>query len=206
MVKKEVFDPNNTWIFMLKEYERIHNMMVNERKDADTRVNYFLTIVTASIGLLVFLFQASNIYHQILLPATVSILSIQLLYGLIIQNKLTMRTVQLASYREVLVKIQDIFSSNSEIIAGYFDYQREILKLNNTGLRKFVADRLMGNLSDFVALTNSILTGGTILTILIANNQPPDVILIWTITTFILAGTILYLSSIMIRKFIKLRS
>lgn len=203
MAKKVVFDQNNTWVFMLKEYERIQSMMVNEKNEADTRVNFFLTIATASIGVLVILYQATNIQQQILLQATLAILSIQLIYGLIIQSKLTMRAINLEAYRMILVEIQDTFAKNSEIIDKYFEYQRKTLRLNTTGARRFIADRLLGNLSDFVAITNAFLASGITLTVLTMYNKPHQVVLNWVILTFVLMGILLYLSSYFIRRFIK---
>jgi hypothetical protein len=74
--------------FMLKEYERVYTQVLNDAEHAEKRVNFFLTITSAAVGVLVVLSQLSSVQPRILSVMTQEILIILLLYGVIIQNRL----------------------------------------------------------------------------------------------------------------------
>ena len=50
--------------FMLKEYDRINELWIDENSQAERRVNFFLSIASATIGAIFLIFQLNQSFHR----------------------------------------------------------------------------------------------------------------------------------------------
>jgi hypothetical protein len=89
--------------FMMHEYERVHTLVLDEIRQSEQRVNFFLTIATTVGGALLLFSQLSTLTLEIKFAAIERILAVLLLFGLITFNRLNSRIVQLRAFR----KLQD---------------------------------------------------------------------------------------------------
>ena len=179
---------------MLKEYERIYAQVLNGTTHAEQRVNYFLTIASAAVGVLVVLSQISGIRPHILSSVAQGILVILLLYGLIIQNRLNMRDIQSKVNNQLLSKIQDYFGDSDPEIAAYLEYQRKLYKRSTPkpAFLSILINRFRGSLSDFIGLSNGLLCGGIVLVSLSSAGYDLPEIATWTMVTVFFSMTIIF--------------
>jgi hypothetical protein len=154
---------NNTEVqFLLKEYDRLSVLSVAETKQAEQRVNYFLSIATATVGSLVILFQISSVPIAIKFAITEGVLTVQLLFGIVTLNRLASRTLSLKIYGELLNEIRTYFAKRSSEITIYTQTYDDLLKSSNSrlGIKYIFFKRLRGSLTDFMMLANSLIAGG----------------------------------------------
>jgi hypothetical protein len=189
--------------FMLAEYERIFALRNSEITQTEQRFNFFLTIVTASIGGIIFLSQLTNISQQIYFTALQGLLILLLLFGLLILNRQNVRSSQLHFYVTQLNKIQDYFGKSDSEIAAYFEWRRELMERSKPkrNLSYKTLGRLRGSLTDLIILIDSFLITGLVLVNLYANGNSYQTIITWTLITFISSIIILLVyHALMLRK------
>lgn len=158
--------------FMLKEYERLSSLKVSEQQQAEQRINFFISIATASVGAVLLLFQISNLVQETRLAIIGSILMVQLLFGMTLLNRLATRTKQIKIYNRLLGEIRSYFAEHCPQVSAYLKvYSNPLNSYPPTYRFRFLAhliDRLRGSFTDFMLLTNSLLVGGIFLVILLS--------------------------------------
>lgn len=190
--------------FMLKEYDRITALRLNEITHTEQRFNYFLTITTTTIGAMIFLSQISGIAPEIYYTGMQGLLVLLLLFGFVNQNRQNMRTIYLNFYDKQLEEIQNYFSNLDPKIASYTAKQRGLSKVgqpNNKIVREIVR-KLRGTLTDLVVLCNGLLFSGIVSLTLLKYNASSQQTIIAMVISLIISVMILYRYNDFIRKFL----
>lgn len=180
--------------FMLKEYELLYNLAINESDRVEQRVSHFLTILSAALGALLVLSQISNLDLTLFYTITQGILLILLFYGITIQNRLIARGVQHYAYTDFLLEIQKYFSSSEPSIAHYFSVQKKLFEQktnDNRGIIYRVLGRMRGTLQEFIILSNAFICGTLVLVSMIKGGYSSSLITVATIITFFISAIIL---------------
>jgi hypothetical protein len=107
--------------FMLKEHERVYMLMLDESRQAEQRVAFFITMASAVIAAFALLAQTSQIPDQILSPAIQGILIVLFLYGLTTLNRINARDIQNKAYGRLLAQIQNCFAESDPKIKVYIE-------------------------------------------------------------------------------------
>jgi hypothetical protein len=168
--------------FMLHEYDRLHSLVLNETREAEQRVNYFLTITSAIGGALIVFFQLSALAINIRLVATEGILAILLLYGWLTLNRLNSRVAQLSTFRKLQNEIRGFFAKRDSAIASYIRFYEKALP---SKLGWSIIRMLRGTLQELMIATNALICGAIVLVVLVGRGSPLIEIVGWTILAFI---------------------
>jgi len=174
--------------FMLKEYERLHQLSMDENKQTEQRVNFFLAIVSTIVAGLIILSQSTKITSEFFLNITLVALIILLLFGIKIMNRLNMRVIQIRAFKTLRKAIQEYFlNSNDERIRNFIKVQNNTfskkgMKFGKVAhlivkVMKFVSKgkcgeqtllrslKISATLNSVVVLINGLLVGGIVLVI-----------------------------------------
>jgi hypothetical protein len=158
--------------FMFKEYERLSSLIVAEHQQAEQRVNFFISIATASVGAVLLLFQISNVAQGTKLAIIESILIVQLLFGITILNRLAARSKQLKAYNRLLSEIRLYFAEHCPQVSAYSKVYSNPLDSSHPTCRsvflRHLINRLRGSFTDLMLLANSLLVGGIFLVVLLS--------------------------------------
>lgn len=188
--------------FMLKEYERLYTLMVNEDSKLDQRIGFLLTISTATLGGLLLLSQISSISPQIIMSVTIGVLVILLSYGIVIQNRVNMSRVQHTAYKQLINEIQCYFGRRDPEIADYIEIRGRFYQgPKHSRITTFFLDRMRGTYNDLMGLTNALLCGGIALTLAVSAGYSSSTIIVWTIGTVAASLALLYFALRYIRRF-----
>lgn len=182
--------------FMLKEYERIHSLVLDEIRQSEQRVNFFITIASAIGGILVIFSQVSTLPAYIKLTVVEGVLVVLLMYGLITLNRLTSRIIQLRTFRKLQNEIRRYFANRDSEVAAYLEFHDEILKdpelfPKKNKMNLTIARWLRGTLQDLMILTNGVICGGIALAALLNTRLSIPEIIGWTVVTVIGAAIFL---------------
>lgn len=158
--------------FMLAEYERLHSLVLDEIRQSEQRVSFFITIASTIGGALILFLQSKLLSIGVRLASVEVILVILLIYGLITLSRLSERNAQLKSLWKLQNAIQRYFAKNDEEVAKYLKIREELSIPNNpnSGLEKQAFVYLRGSIHTLVTLANSVICGGIVLTTLIMFN------------------------------------
>lgn len=155
--------------FMLKEYERIHSLVLDEVRQSEQRVNFFIAISSAVAGAIVLFLQIQAISLDTKLAVIEVVLVILLIYGLIILSRLSDRMVQLKFLSKLQEKIQFYFEKDNPEISSYLKFKGELA--SNPSLNSKVEKRLTvylrGTIHSLIIFTNTVICSGITLTALI---------------------------------------
>ncbi|MEW5940863.1 MAG: hypothetical protein AB1750_14430 [Chloroflexota bacterium] len=171
--------------FMLHEYDRIHSLILDEIRQAEQRVNYFLSITSVVGGALIVFFQLSTLAADTRLIATEGILTVLFLYGFMTLNRLNSRIVQLNTFRELQDEIRHFFASHDPAIASYIKFYQKTLP---SKLRWNVIRLLRGSLQELMITTNAIICGAMVLVALLANGSSPMEVIGGTVLAVVVAA------------------
>jgi uncharacterized membrane protein len=191
----EKIEGNQSAEFLLKEYERLNLLRMDEVKQSEQRVTFFLTIASAAIGLIVVLAQTSSFTTDKILVISRVALIILLLFGLNILNRMNARIVQLRTIDKLMAEIRAYFRKSHPEIAAYFQkydklFQSPIYRFNIT---THVLRRLRGALIDLIVLSNSLICGGIAFIEFYSRGYRDNLIIVLTVATVIGATTLLYM-------------
>lgn len=175
--------------FMLKEYERVCELWVDESHQAEQRVNFFLTITSGGTGAIILVFQLSTLSKEFIYIFAVGVLLVLLLFGVIFLNRLIARTVQVKAFQQSLAEIQDYFGQRDPEIAQYLKKQRGIYQARRYRFKfvSFIFTVLGGGLANIVVLANGLICGGITLLLLSRVGYPIQAIALWTLVTIVLS-------------------
>ena len=179
--------------FMLSEYERLNNLILDELRQSEQRVTFFITIASAIGGALVIFAQSKAILLNEKIVAVEGVLTILLIYGLITLNRMTSRIVQLLTFKKLQGAIQQYFASLDSRVTAYLEL-RKSLSSQSSYSSKFgwQANRLLrGTLHDLVIFTDSIICGSLLLTALIGAGVSLGLKVSLTVTVTIVAWALL---------------
>lgn len=181
--------------FLLKEYDRIHTLWMDEGHQAEQRVNFFLTIASAAIGALIIFPQLVNLSSTTLTLAAIGVLGILLLLGINVLNRLNLRTVQQRAFRKSLSEIHNYFASQDKEIGEYIERQKRIyfVPSHKNSFSRFIQNNFTGGLNDLMIVCNALIIGGLILILLTYFGFTPIFIFIGTLLTTILAERLLHI-------------
>jgi hypothetical protein len=176
--------------FMLREYDRIHQLWLEENKQVEQRVNFFLAILTATVGAIVFLFQSATLSETEAFYASEGILLLILLFGFSILNRLLIRNVQLKVFRAAIEEIQNYFAAQNEELDSYLSKVKKLYRgeIKMNGLYKFFYYLFNGSLTSLMILSNSLICGGIVMVALIFARQPVVNIALWTTIAVLLTS------------------
>ena len=187
MKSKEKMKMDDSANFMLKEYDRLANLVLEENRECEKRVSFFIKIVSAAFGVILILLQLSTIDEGVLSIASIGIMTALLLIGFVILNRLNVRSVQHEAYIQMMVKIQDYFSQFNSDIANYVKGYREIFMQPKyeKQIIYIVSSMFRGNLSGLVIMINSLLVAGITLVAFLNTQRNFEAILFWSIFSFV---------------------
>lgn len=114
--------------FMLKEYERLTQIKIDENRQSEQRVNFFLALVTGSIAGIIILSQAEKIEKQYIFTIIQCAQIILLLFGVKLLNKLHMRSLELEKNYILRNNIQKYFAKKDPEIDNYIKLSKNPLK------------------------------------------------------------------------------
>ena len=187
-------ETNHSAEFMLKEYERLHELRMSEVVQSEKRVNFFLTIASATGGAIIVVLEISTLAIETLSTIIQGILIILLLFGLTTLNRLNARDAQLRILRQLMAEIRDYFARQDPDIAAYLSKQRTLQEQKQRfAIVRIVLARLSGSLTDMMMLSNSLICGGIIFIRLSSMGYPIQSIVIWTIVTVVSSMILLYI-------------
>lgn len=112
--------------FMLKEYERIHSLVMDEIRQSEQRVNFFIAIASTIGGAILLSLQIQSISLETKLSVIEVVLVILLIYGLIILSRLSDRMVEIRFLSKLQEKIQCYFRKDSQEISSYLKFKEEL--------------------------------------------------------------------------------
>lgn len=179
--------------FMLKEYERLYTVKMNEDAQAEQRVNFFLTVASAAVGIIILISQVSNIATEVLFAAVEGVLVVLLLFGLVIFSRLNVRPSQQRAYSKLLEEIQGYFARLDPEVTAYLEVQRGIFERPSSRFKilGIFLLGLRGSLTVLMILGNSLLCSGIVLTFLFSQGYALQAIVGWTTVTFVVSGAFL---------------
>lgn len=200
--KKALNNNETSENFMLKEYERVHQLWVNELDQSEQRVNYFLTVASAAVGFIIVAFQVPSISKETFVYVAGSILTILLLYGITILNRLTSRQATITAFSHSMNEIQNYFAKRDTEIATYLNSQKIIFrgeKYSHKSPPSFLY-MLRGSIKDIMVLSNALICSGLSSLMFFNYGYDSQNILLWSIIVFVLSFTLLYSYSLFIGK------
>jgi hypothetical protein len=181
--------------FMLKEYDRINGLILDEIRQSEQRVNFFLTIASSAAGVLILFSQSSLLSEEVKFATIEGALGILLLYGFVTLNRMNSRIVQLTTLKIFQKEIQKYFTKGNKEVSDYFKATKGAIDehpLRKNKLTLGVGRWLRGALQDLMILTNSLICGGITLVALSNAQQSLQSIIIWTSISTILAIIVFY--------------
>ena len=174
--------------FMLKEYERLHGLVLDEIRQSEQRVSFFVAISSAAGGAMILFLQTQSLPLIMRLAGIEVVLVILLIYGLITLSRLSDRNVQLRFLWRLQNSIQHYFAKNDPEISEYLKLKEELSApyIPNSKVEKLVFVYMRGSIHTLVTFTNSVICGGIVLTALTMLNVTYSVTVFITIivTTF----------------------
>lgn len=175
--------------FMLKEYDRINELWIDENSQAERRVNFFLSIASATVGAIFLIFQLGTLSAEIQRIAVLGILVLFFFFGMTILNRLNTRTVQLRALRNSQHEIQDYFSKRDACIKEYFEKQKSIyfVPRHKCFIMRFIHSSFSGGLDDLMIYCNSFILGGIVLILLLGFGLDKIIIILAFIVTVLIA-------------------
>jgi hypothetical protein len=181
--------------FMLKEYERLSSLRMDEVKQSEQRVTFFLTIASAAVGLIVVLAQASSFtLGQVLVIARISLI-VLLLFGLNILNRMNARIVQLRTFDLLMSEIRSYFRKSHPELGSYFEKHDRLYMPRNYrfGITTHITRRLRGTLIDLIVLCDALICGGIAFVEFYLRGYRGDLITGLTISVSIVSAILLYM-------------
>lgn len=181
--------------FMLKEYERLHGLVLDEIRQSEQRVSFFVAISSAVGGAMILFLQTQSLPLITRLAGIEVVLVILLIYGLITLSRLSDRNVQLRFLWRLQNSIQHYFAKNDPEISEYLKLKEELSApyIPNSKIEKLFFAYMRGSIHTLVTFTNSVICGGIIFTALIMFNATYSVtvfitIIVVTISAFLFRG------------------
>lgn len=181
-------DAKRTYDFMLHEYDRVLKSELNELSESERRVDFFLQIASATVGVIVLVTQSPNLPIEITNTTIQIILGVLLLFGLLTLNRLNARSAQLRAYSRVTSEIQSYFSLEDPEIMAYIKAINE--KQKPSGKIVPILRMLRGTLVDFIIYSNACIISGIVL-ISLGNHYANEAVLVGVLITFI--GSLIFL-------------
>ena len=176
-----------TFEFLFKEYDRIHSLWMDENHQVEQRVNFFLTIASASVGGLIVISQITALPAISIGVAAEGVLILLLLFGVTVLNRLNLRTVQVRALRQSMQEIQKYFATHDSEISSYLENQKKyyfVADYKNAFFR-YIQNSFTGGLNDLMIISNALICGGITLIALISNGFDVKSIAVWTIITIL---------------------
>lgn len=176
-----------TFEFLFKEYDRIHSLWMDENHQVEQRVNFFLTIASASVGGLIVISQITALPVSSIGVAAEGILILLLLFGVTVLNRLNLRTVQVRALRQSMQEIQKYFATHDTEISSYLENQKKyyfVPDYKNIFFRH-IQNSFTGGLNDLMIISNALICGGITLVALISNGFDIKSIAVWTAITIL---------------------
>jgi hypothetical protein len=181
-------DTKRTYDFMLHEYDRVLKLELNELSESEHRVDFFLQIASATVGIIVLVSKSPNLPIEITNTTIQIILGVLLLFGWLTLNRLNARSAQLRAHSRVTSEIQSYFSQKDPEIMAYIKAISEQQK--PSGKIVFILRRLRGTLVDFIIYSNACISSGIVL-VSLGNHYATEVDLVGVLITFI--GSLVFL-------------
>lgn len=147
---------------MLKEYDRINELWIDENHQVEQRVNFFITLLSAGIGVLVVIPQVTKSSMNDIATPSLGVLIVLLLFGITVLNRLSLRTVQVRAFRQSMNEIIGFFTKFDVELAEYITRQRAIYDVPDRRnlFFRFIQNSFTGGLSDLVIVSNAVICGG----------------------------------------------
>jgi hypothetical protein len=188
--------------FMLKEYDRIIQHWLDETRQAEQRVSFFLTLATATTGAIILVSQTSLLPNGLFYVVAQGTLIILLLFGITFLNRLAWRGCQTRAFRQSLIDIQNYFAILDPEVARYLEMQRRIYsgRQHKSTISAIVLGRFGGTLIDTMILGNALIIAGIAAIWLLANGYTTENTVMWVVVTVILSMTILYVYGYLVRR------
>jgi hypothetical protein len=161
---------------------------------SEQRVNFFLTISSGAIGLLLILLQTNSVSLEVASNMTLSLLAILLAFGITTLNRVIYGATERRVNRKLSEHIQNHFASLDGQIDSYLELRRKLYERPKYrfGLVFSILHRLRGTLTDFMILSNSLICAGIALTILTKLGYHTEAVVIWTIVGGIISILLFY--------------
>ncbi len=147
---------------MLKEYDRINELWIDENHQVEQRVNFFITLLSTGIGVLVVIPQVTkSSINDIAIPS-LGVLMVLLLFGITVLNRLSLRTVQVRAFRQSMNEIIGFFIKFDVELAEYISRQRAIYSVpdQQNFFFRFIQSSFTGGLNDLIIVSNAVICGG----------------------------------------------
>ena len=178
---------------MIKEYELLHALVASESAYGEQRVNFFLTVASAAIGVMVVLSQVTTISGDIQYAASQGGLIVLLLFGLTTLNRHNARVVHTMAYSVLMEKIRGYFAERDPEVAEYFSARRKAFERpkSRLGIVSAIIGRFGGSLQELMILSNALLCGGIALVAMSHAGYSLGAVVGWTTAT--VAGAIMLL-------------
>ncbi len=193
MKKKKKPRKSSSSEFMLKEYERIHQLWIDENLQAERRVNFFLTIGSGTIGAVIVIFEFGDLQLLTYQAAIFGVLMVLLLFGITVLNRLNSRTVMIRALRNSIHEVQEYFANKDPEISDYLDRQRKVFYFPDSGrfVIRFFQKSFSGGRNDLMIYCIAFISVGIITLILHINISNVFVIIISAILTFFITTRLL---------------
>lgn len=181
--------------FMLKEYERLNELSMATISRSEQRVNFFLTVSSAVIGILLLLGpkrQNTSLSYETLLTIIEAVLVLLLAFGITTLNRVVSGSVQREVYQKLMSHIQRYFATHDSQVAAYLELQKKEREKPKHRFRlvSWILKRHKGRLTDFMVLSNSLICGGIVIAAFLAPGQSIKALTIWALVTVI--GSLLF--------------
>ena len=148
--------------FMLREYQRIYELSRVSLNNSEQRVNFFLTLSSAVVGILFFLMGRTNqLPPEKVVFAGISTLIVLLIYGVTTLNRIIWGSEQRLYYERLMREIRSYFAERDPSITPYLELQDSLAK-RPADQSKIVAAILhvhRGRLTDFLIISNGLICG-----------------------------------------------
>ncbi len=149
--------------YLFHEYERVNTWKLAEEAQGEQRMQFFLTIVSAAAGALVFL--ASQTSADVVKVNRISqvVLLILFLFGVTLLNRMIARRAKLRAYEGMMRQIEEQFLAIDASLEDYITRKQK--SAAGAAQRPMLARMLIrnrGTLSDFAVIINSLVAGGVV--------------------------------------------
>lgn len=172
--------------FMLKEYDWIHDLWMDENSQCEQRVSFFLIVATGAASALIYIFQSSTSPKENWYLASIGVLFVLFLFGITFLNRINARNVQVSMFTATLKDIQDYFAESDPAITTFLVKQRERYRgsKRRSHFASFMNQILGGSLMHVMVLSNGLICGGMVMLIGAASNlNTYDILLSTTVVT-----------------------
>jgi hypothetical protein len=175
--------------FMLEEYKRLHELGMASINRSEQRVNFFITISSAIVGVLIVLSQTAILSTKVVLAVIVGALAVLLTFGVTTLNRVISGSVERRAYDKLSARIQDYFAISDPHVAAYLEFQEEALQGPRHRFRPIskILYKFRGTLTDFMVLSNSLICGGIALAILSFAGYPLGYTTFWTVMAIVIS-------------------